>query len=1282
LKKQTLHKYFAVSIIAFLLVACSVEKNTLVNRSYHNLTAHYNVYFNGNEAMKMGLLKIESQMEEDYTKILPIYKESLPNSEKLVSNEMTTAIEKGTKLIRLHSMTKPPVSKNKSGRKKKEQIKPEYNRWVDDAYIMIARGYLYKKEHIMAISTLQMAARKYKDTPEKYNINLWLIRCLGEADRFSEAQQQIHSLENDKAFPKNLEGELAIAAADVHMKQQQFDEAIHKLNIGIKKIKGNKRKSRYTFILGQLYQETGKNEQALIAYQQVIRRGPEYTLLFNARIKSAEVFSGDGNIADLRKELNKMRRSKWNEPYLDQIYYALGNISFNEGKIDDAVELYKKSVAVSKNNIHQRALSSITIGDILFDRKEYIPAGEYYDTAMVIVDETYPNYPIVLKKYEQLSNLVTNLKTVVKEDSLLYLASLSQADLDKKIQDWIELEKKKVDSENESQFSSDDPMTSYYRANSNRMRMSNTGSSFYFYNTSTISYGKKDFSRIWGERKNEDNWRRRNKSSSSFDEDSEASDEQLAEELEVEEELRINDPTTPEYYTQDIPLTDSMKQASHIRIQDALFGAGASLKSDFNDYDFAVKNINDLNSRYSVNQYQPISFFYLWDMHTLLNNPDSANYYKQLIISDYPESNYAKYLTNPNFFIEEAMRKDSINNYYNQAFNHFRNRNYYQALQASNKTISMMPDTSIMGKAQFIRVISESKDFPKERFADSLKVYIVTYPKASPIGMANKILELIRNEKFANYQQLVESGYLNDFIRNNELLRQSVQTGNDELLSKWDADDELLHYFVIAFPNDTQIDVNRLKFDIANYNLDHYISLDFDIENEVLNQDTKLLIVRNFNDKESAMVYFLSITKKPEVFKTLAGKPYLNFIASNMNYRQILNDRNYNDYIPFFAKNYNSLATGKFSDKELESPEALMARLKQDPAGELREQGQYVVVETADPNYVAPVREQLYTPGYDEPHSVTILFRQKNAGTGYLMRDLIKLNAASHREKRLRVVPGRLKENTLLSVSTFENAWEANEYLKSLREMKDLFTSLGTIKYELFIISDANLTKLIQTDNIEEWSRFYNINYIRRTPQAPPKPETKTEVTPENTQSTGQVPAAEIQKSVTEEKPVENLAVQPEARTTETAVDPTPVTEAILVEQETKTPDETIVSDGMFAFDATEKHQVVYMLPVSSSNYPILNTYLERLITLKYRSEGVSLAYEPLDDIRVMMVVKGLANKERATQFMEEARTDQRISMALRSVNHKTYLISDSNFLKLKESKDLSQYQLFHDQHY
>jgi tetratricopeptide (TPR) repeat protein len=1260
LKKTFPYSYLLSLVLITVLVSCSVEKNTLVNRSFHNLTAHYNVYFNGKEAMKAGLLKIETQLEEDYTKILPIFKESLPNSEEMVMTDMTTAIEKGEKLIKFHSITKPPKSKIKSRGRNKTAVKSEYNRWVDDAYIMMGRGYLYKKEHTMAIATFQLIIRKYKDDPVRFQAYLWLIRSMSESERYTEATQLVQLLENDKSFPEELEGELAIVTADLHLKQQHFDEAIHQLNIGIKKIKGNKRKSRYSFILAQLYQETGKKEQALAAYRQVIRRRPEYPLLFNARIRSAEVFSGQGDVSVLRNELNKMRKKKWNEPYLDQIYYALGNISYNEGKVDEAIELYKKSSAVSKNNIHQKALSSLTLGDIYLDRKNYIPSGDYYDSAMVIIDESYPNYESIAKKYATLGKLVKNLKTIETEDSLQLLAKLPAAELDKKIAEWVEAEKKRQELDEQGGADGGD-MSAYYRSNSSRMRLNSGGSGFYFYNTSTVSYGKKEFTKLWGERKNEDNWRRRNKSEVMLDDSGEPIEDDLAEGIE-EGDDRADDPTTPEYYKQDIPLTDSMMQQSHTKISDALFNSGTLLKNDFSDFNKSVGSFTGLNTRYPENGYLLTSWFNLWDLYKILENPDSSAYYKNLIVTNYPESNYARYLVNPNFFVEEAARIDNINKLYASAFNAFKQNDFTNAGPISRKVIEMKPDSSIASKAQFIRTIAESKDLHKYVFADSLRTYVARYPGAPTVILAEKILSFIQEDKFTNYEQMVATGYLSDVIKNSELLAKNIQSGEVDA-SKWDNDNELLHYFIIAFPAQDQIDINRLKFDLANYNLDHFTTLDFEIETENLNQETMLVIVRNFDDKESAMVYFMSIIRKPEVFKTLAGKPYLNFIASNNNYRQMLNDRAYEEYIAYFVKNYSTLTAGNFSDKELESPEALMARLKDDPNSNPKEEGEFVMVETTDSTYVAVKKEQLFNPDYNTSHSIMILINQKNASTGYLMRDLIKYNSATHRDKRLRVVPGKMSDFTLLSVASFANAYDANEYMKLLRDKKELFTSLGEIKYETFIISDENQKKLIETGNIDEWNKFYQINYIRRTPQAPKTAVVKT---------TEEKPVV-VTPDVKTEEPV--VAVVPEVK--EEAAQPAVSTDSVAV-----LPVETNEAEGLYTFAPETGHNLIYLLPLKSPNQSLLTTYLTRLNAASFRSDGLTISTEQLNEVMMMVVVKGLQNKEKAIAYYTAAKSDQRVSMSLKNVTYKSYLISNDNLQKLKTSNDIARYQQFHDKNY
>jgi tetratricopeptide (TPR) repeat protein len=1300
LKRIIPYQYTLPILLTFVLLACSTEKNTFVNRNFHNLNAHYNVYFNGYEAMKMGLEKIDTKVEEDYTKILPVFKESLPETESQVMGDMTTAIEKATKLIKRHSITAAPEKNRKQqNTRKRTPVKPEYNKWVDDAYLMMGRAYLYQKDYIRAASTFTQMIRIYKNEAVQYDAYLWLIRTYNEAERYTEARELVESLEGNNLFPKNREGELAINAADLHLKQQHYTEAINYLDIGIKKIKGNKRKVRYTFILAQLYEETGNKQKALETYRQVIRRRPEYEMLFNAQINMASAFSGDSDVSELRKQLNKMRKKKRNEAFLDQIYFALGNILYNEGKITDAIEMYKQSAAASVNNSHQRALSCLTLADLYFDQKAYIPSGLYYDSAMVEIDQSYPNYKAISEKHFSLSRLVSNLLEVQTQDSLQYLAGLPDQALNQKIESWITLEKAKItaqETEGMDDGGSEYDMA-YGRATSSRMRV-NSGNSWYYYNPSTVSYGKKEFERLWGSRKNEDNWRRKNKAISMTDEFGEPLADEMEALIDADTITRIDDKTTVAYYKQDIPNNDSLMALSHQKIKEALFNAGTIFKTDFNDYERSIECFNELNRRYPENPYALPSYFHLWDLYQAQTKPDSANIFREKILKDYPESNYAKYLINPNFFLEEEARKDSVNTLYSMAYNAYKNHQYATAVKLSRQAETMDPDSALLPKIKFIQMVSTTKGMDNKVFSDALQEYINKYPGAETSQLAQSVLKLVEEDKLTNYEELINTGYLSEVIKNMELMPQS-QAGGEIEVAKWDADPLLLHYFVIAIPAKDEVDINRLKFDIANYNIDHYTSLDFDIETENLNPDTRLLVVRNFDQKESALIYFLSIIRKPGVFKTLAGIKFLNFIISSNNYREMLNDRSYNEYLKFFVKNYSSFTSGEFLEKDLETPEALMARLKQDETA-TSPQGEFVVVETRDANYVAPApKAERFMAQYDAAHSYMLMINETRFRTGFLMRDLVRFNNEQYRSNRLRVQPTNLTDVTLLLISSFENAWEASQYLKAVSANQTVFSSLGTTTFEQYIISDQQLDSLRTYNNPDEWKQFFQRYYsANRIPQPvkvsneqEPDGTSKAEQTQET--ATPVTPVTVEPKPVTQELPVEETGSETteaivtdaptvtEENTTKANAEPLPEkvsaesTESVGAVEADKAAE---TYEGPFVYEPDAMHHLIYLLPTGGSNLTLLTTYLGRFNAMKYRSFGLEIKTAFFDNYRSMLEVTNLGERTKAAAYATDADADSRVSMSLRNVNYKRYLISTANLEKLKTSKDLQGYQQFY----
>ena len=357
-----------------------------------------------------------------------------------------------------------------------------------------------------------------------------------------------------------------------------------------------------------------------------------------------------------------------------------------------------------------------------------------------------------------------------------------------------------------------------------------------------------------------------------------------------------------------------------------------------------------------------------------------------------------------------------------------------------------------------------------ETFGKLLDEYIAAFPNAEPKPLAEQILKLIQDSTLADYQKMVDSGYLNDQIKNSELMPGNKK-GADAFEGKFSYDDDLLHYFVIAYPKNANIDLNRLKFDIANYNIDQYTKFDFDIETQNLNNNTSLLLVRSLNNKEQGLIYFRSIIKRRNVFETLKNIKYINFIASSTNYREIVADKNYDEYLKFFVLNYSKFITGDFTDEVLPNPEELMAKAQAEN-DILKEKGSFVAIapsgsgnelyvseETGLQNFVIAIN----APGFNiKP--VAAVFGAHN-------REL-------YRQANLTIEQKQLAEYQLMIVRSFKSKSEAIKYFTNAITTRKLYKSLDTLSYRNFIITDGNLKKLIETRRITDYLNFFKTKYI------------------------------------------------------------------------------------------------------------------------------------------------------------------------------------------------------------
>ena len=609
----------------------------------------------------------------------------------------------------------------------------------------------------------------------------------------------------------------------------------------------------------------------------------------------------------------------------------------------------------------------------------------------------------------------------------------------------------------------------YFRQNESRFGLSQKqdGAGWYFYNPTTVAYGKVEFERLWGKRKLEDDWRRANKSANAGDETGSPEDSLMNAKGQVK---KVTDPKNREFYTQNLPLNDSLLTLSHGKIRTSLFSAGRIFKTDFNDFPRAIAEFEELNKRYPVNLYTLSSWFELNDLYSKQNNQEKAAFYKNQIIEKYPDSKYAKYLLNPNYFIEQEARADSVNRLYQKAFLDFKNGNYAGAGKVTDQIMLMNPDSVLVPKIKFLKIIAEGTSTTRENFSKLLTSYISSYPKADPKPFAESILKLIQDSTLTDYQKMVASGYLNDSIQNSELLPGNNKSA-DEFGGKFSYDEDLLHYFVIAYPKNAPLDLNRLKFDIANYNIDHYTKVDFDIETQNLNNNSSLLLVRSLNDKEQGLIYFRSIIKKRSVFESLKNIKYVNFIASSTNFREITSDKDYSEYLKFFVKNYSHFITGDFSDELLPEPEELIAKAQHEEDLP-KEKGSFVSI--------TPVSSgaELYSNEESGRQNFVIAVNAPGTSLKSVTTAFTTHNQDQFRSANLKISQSQVADYQLMIVSSFKTKNEAIGYFTKSVANRKLFRSLDTLSYRNFIITDANLKKLTETKRISDYLNFFNTKYI------------------------------------------------------------------------------------------------------------------------------------------------------------------------------------------------------------
>ncbi|MFU8843222.1 MAG: tetratricopeptide repeat protein [Bacteroidales bacterium] len=878
------HRIISVLVIAaglLSLYSCSTKKNTFTRRLYHNITGHYNMYWNGRESFREGVDQLEKQVQDNYYKILPVYNFGTEQHAQSLSPYMDKAIEKASYNIQDHSMYF----------KRREWV-----RKIDDSYLLIGMAYFYKQEYHKARRTFEFVITEYKDNDTKWDAMLWLAKTYIEMGQFNRAESALDNLKNEldrnPKSPSHVKKEVPLAMAHMLILQERYGQAKQPLIDALFMIQKRKIDTRIRFILAQIYQYEGELYRASSYYQEVIRKNPPYEMAFNAAINQARSYDArfDEGSRDIVRTLNKMLKEDKNINFKDQIYFALSDVAFKDTQDSLAIDYLRLSVATSVNNNFQKSLSALKLGDIYFLMPDYELAQAYYDTAVSVLPEDFPKREEILSRTMNLTELVGNYIVIQTEDSLQMVAAMSEDDrialIDKIIEEVIEEEKKQKEKEELLAFQQSLGGTTTQPGD---MGISGASGEWYFYNTTALSYGYSEFSKKWGNRKLEDNWRLSNKQAIMEMDDPELAmvqDSLITDTTSTVVVITSNDPHTHDFYLQNLPLTEAQLLASDKKIEDAWFSLGMIYQDKLENLPKAAESFENLLSRFPESEYRLMTYYHLFRLYTNLENPDSAVYYKALIINDFPESDYALLLLDPDYFKELEARKNRAMTLYSETYNHYQSGHYYTVFTNSNRALSEFAEPEeLMARFEYLRALS----LGKIEVADSLKValeaLIVKYPNSEVKPLAQNILDYLSGSiDTTGSRRTAEPEEVIDF---------SIYSFNPR--------SKQLFALVVDGPN---VNINALKVRISDYNK-KYFSLDnLTITNILLDKTTHFIMVGNFDTMQEGIRYYNGLMSDDYVFANLEEWQYNGFVISQENYPVFYRDKDIEKYLAFFKRNY------------------------------------------------------------------------------------------------------------------------------------------------------------------------------------------------------------------------------------------------------------------------------------------------------------------------------------------------------------------------------------------
>lgn len=914
-------------VVALLMVTagCSTQKNTAKTRWWHAFKARYNTYYNGTLAYIDGSLEKENGNKDNFTELIPLYTVGNKQSREIGKGNFDKAIEKCQKTIKLHSIKRRPQW-TKKRRKTEKDIewlsRREYNPFLWKAWMLMGRSQFHKGAFDEAASTFSYMSRLYQTQPAIYaKARAWLTKCYVEEGWLYDAEDVIRNMRRD-SIHWSARKEWDYAYADYYIHAGDYEQAIPYLRSVIKHEMRRKQRAREWYLMGQMQAALGHNDLAMKAFRKVVAQNPPYEVEFNARIAMTEVMSKNQS-KKMIGHLKRMAASDKNKDYLDQVYYAIGNIYLNQKDTTEAIRAYERGNTKATRNGIEKGVLLLKLGDLYWDLGKFGDARRCYGAAIGMLDKDRKDYAQLSRRSTVLDELVPYTDAIHLQDSLQVLAKMDEKDRNAAIDRVIDALKKKEKEERRLQAEQnaqetmaknggDMSMNDNNRNNPalNQNNNDSKGGLWYFYNQLAVNQGKTAFQKLWGKRENVDNWQRINKTVVSFGEESELTEEQQDSIMQAEAERDSleqiadsaqNNPHKREYYLAQIPFTEEQVQASNLIIEDGLYHAGVIFKDKLDNLALSEKHLRRLTDNYPDYQNMADVFYHLFLLYSRKGEPEVAEQYVRKLKEGYPDNAWTILLTDPYFKENSRFGVHIEDSLYASTYEAFKESRYGEVKGNVHLSETRFPLGANRDKFIFIGGLGKLNDGDADGCLADMKMVVEKYPQSGVSEMAGMIVKGVQAGKRLHGGKF-DLGNVWD-------RRTSVLNDNDSTAAKeFSAERNMNFVFMVAYMPDS-VNENRLLFELAKYNFSSYLVRNFDIEIENVDGLHRMM-VKGFRNYDEALQYARHFHSQLNLAQ-LIGKSR-TIVISEQNLEMLGRQFSYDDYSKFYNKHFAPLKVSTF----------------------------------------------------------------------------------------------------------------------------------------------------------------------------------------------------------------------------------------------------------------------------------------------------------------------------------------------------------------------------------